>query len=136
MHDSTEISLQEMQMNSCDRNIRVVLLRTVGRSKERAGGQTSGKLMILMVCGVNFMGVYICQNYSSDILFCTFFKIKVDLHCCTHFCSIAKRPSPIHLHSLSYVLFHHGLCKETRYISPCYTAGSHCLSIQNVKVCT
>ena len=86
-------------------------------------------------CGDNFMGVYLCQDYSNDIFYIfTFLKIKFVLHCCTHFCSTAKRSSPIHTCSLSYILFHHGLSQETGYSSLCYRVGPHCLSILNVNI--
>ena len=42
--------------------------------------------------------------------------------------------SYIHIHSLSYIIFHHGLSQETEYSSLCYTIGPHSLSILNVSL--
>ena len=41
----------------------------------------------------------------------------------------------IYAHSLSYIIFHHGLSQETGYSSLCYIVGPHCISILNVTVC-
>ena len=40
------------------------------------------------------------------------------------------------LHSLSYIIFYHGLSQETGYSSLCYTVRPHCLSILNAIVCS
>ena len=37
--------------------------------------------------------------------------------------------SYIYIHSLSYIIFHHGLSQELGYSSLCYTVGLHCISI-------
>ena len=41
----------------------------------------------------------------------------------------------IYTHSLSYIIFHHGLFQETGHSFLCYAVGLHCLSILNVLVC-
>ena len=43
--------------------------------------------------------------------------------------------SYIYTHSLSHIIFHHGLSQETGYSSLCCTAGLHCPFILNVLVC-
>ena len=43
--------------------------------------------------------------------------------------------SYIYIHSLSYIIFHHNLSKETEYSSLCCTEGPHCLSILNIILC-
>ena len=40
----------------------------------------------------------------------------------------------IYIQSLSYIIFHHGLSRETGYGPLCYTAGPHCLSILDIIV--
>ena len=59
----------------------------------------------------------------------------VDLQCCANSCCTAKWPGHTHTHSLSSIIFHHGLSQETGYSSLCYIVGSHCLSILNIIVC-
>ena len=63
-----EIILQEMQNNLCDRERIVVHLRTDGRRAGRAGGQKSGKLMILMAVVV-ISWVYIYVKIGQMVFF-------------------------------------------------------------------
>ena len=41
----------------------------------------------------------------------------------------------VHTHSFSHIILHHVPSQVTRYSSLCYTAGSHCLSTSNARVC-
>ena len=57
-------------------------------------------------------------GYISDYFF--FFNERVvDLQGCANFCCTAKLPSHMHIHSFSYIIFHHGLSQEIGYSSLC-----------------
>ena len=79
------------------------------------------------------------NKYSWFMMLCQFF-----LHCkvtqsWTHPHSYLYMHMHSHTHtltpSLSYILFHRVLSKETGSSSLCSTAGPHCLSILKVTVC-
>ena len=58
-----------------------------------------------------------------------FKKITVDLQFCAIFCYSKVTQSYIYIHSLSYIIFYHGLSQESGYSVLCYTMGPYCLSI-------
>ena len=87
------------------------------------------------------------QILSSSVSFLNFLKSfksynTVDLRCCINLCHTAKWPNHTQIymyvytlthmyipHSLSYIIFHHGLSQETGHSSLCRMAGPHCSSI-------
>ena len=57
------------------------------------------------------------KNYGPFTMLCQFLLYSKMTQSC------------IYIHSLSYIIFQHGLSQETGYSSLCYTIGPHCLSI-------
>ena len=67
---------------------------------------------------------YLKQHYFLMIFI---FSVILDVQYSDDFYCTAKWPSHI---SFSHITLHHVPSKGTRYSSLCYTAGSHCLSLQ------
>ena len=97
--------------------------------------------LLLPVNSIVIITIIHVLSFSKGRCLCNFFirflflkNITLDLPCSVNFCCAAKWPSHMYTHSFSHTILHHALPQMARYSSLCYTAGSHCLSIQNAIV--